>query len=154
MRCSILLEIHDDVDPWYWYTVFEVIHPPLVPESPAPTFPFPPASVALVSKTRSWCLDTIGSCFSHIPKRTHTCHVCNGPHPKSLELCTLGWCCCCLAWDYINEQWWHSSSCLKVVCLQSLFGSIWTASGTNSELKISILIKTSIINRELYKTDL
>jgi hypothetical protein len=35
-------------------------------------------------------LNTIGSCFSHIPKRTCTCHACNGPHPKSLELCTLG----------------------------------------------------------------
>ena len=28
-------------------------------------------------------LNTISSCFSHIPKRTHTCHACNGPHPKS-----------------------------------------------------------------------
>ena len=41
----------------------------------------------------------------------------------------------CSAWDYINEQWWCSSSCLKVVCLQSLFGSIRTASGTNSDWK-------------------
>ena len=34
----------------------------------------------------SWMwLNTISSCFSHIPKRTRTCHVCNGPHPKLMS---------------------------------------------------------------------
>src|SRR5580693_8056982 len=28
----------------------------------------------------------ISSCFSHIPKRTRTCHACNGPHPKSSSM--------------------------------------------------------------------
>ena len=34
----------------------------------------------------------ISSCFSHIPKRTRTCHACNGPHPKLMsrwEFCLI-----------------------------------------------------------------
>ena len=31
-------------------------------------------------------LNTISSCFFHILKRTHTCHACNGLHPKSSAL--------------------------------------------------------------------
>ena len=50
--------------------------------------------------------------YSHIPKRTRTCHACNGPHPKSLSAC--GRC------KY--GVWWRDQEC-DLVCLMLFFRS-------------------------------